>query len=205
MLSSTCSFLTAAALSLVLYSPAWSQTYNPTASDPVTGNTAVGTRAVPNNSGKWNVSTGQDALGKLVSGKRNVAVGVGSGRICATCSENVAVGTDALRSSTNTIGNTAIGDTALKSVTTGTLNTAVGWWSMSNLKTGERNIAIGYGAGTAVTGSQNIAIGADGVTGASNTVWIGQPGVHTKMILIDVDVLAKIKELEARIKVLEGN
>ncbi len=54
----------------------WGQTYNPTASDPTTRNTAGGTGALPSNSGSDNTASGRDALGSNTTGFANTATGV---------------------------------------------------------------------------------------------------------------------------------
>jgi hypothetical protein len=76
----------------------WGQTYNPTASDPTTGNTAGGTGALPSNTrGSWNTGFGRNVLGSNTTGFSNTAFGI-----------------DALQANTTGYANTAFGHRALQ-------------------------------------------------------------------------------------------
>ena len=109
-------------------------------------NTAVGNQALVNNTtGSPNDAFGYQALYANTTGANNVAVGYQSLNANTTGTNNTAVGYTALLSSVGTTGNTFVGKGAGYSVTSGSWNIGLG------------NQAMG---GSAVTGADNIAIGA---------------------------------------------
>ena len=85
------------------------QTYNPTASDPVTRNTAGGTGALPRNSGSDNTAFGLEALTANTTGIGNTAIGFWTLRSNTTGFDNIAIGAGALTSNTAGRSNIAIG------------------------------------------------------------------------------------------------
>jgi len=181
------------------------QVYNPTATDSISGNTAAGTGAVKSNTaGKWNVAMGKDALGLLTTGKWNTAMGTGAMRACTTCTENVAVGADTLKTTKQSVANVAIGSGALRYNESGVANTGVGWYALWLNRLGSRNIAIGNGAGAQIFKDDNIMIGHSGFDADVGVIRIGDGYFHKKVYIADVDLLAKIAELEARLQALEA-
>jgi hypothetical protein len=85
---------------------------------------------------------------------------LGSALVPVTGSNNTAVGSTALFNNTTGDANTATGVNALFGNMTGRQNTASGVGSLKNSVSGVRNVALGYQSGFAVTGSDNIVIGA---------------------------------------------
>jgi trimeric autotransporter adhesin len=156
-------------------------------------NSALGYAALQNNNGHQNVAIGWKALGSNTSGASNVAVGmyalykntIGAAN-CAFgfqalysndsfSSDNNAFGSLALRNNTNGGFNNAFGSDALTSNNTGNCNNAFGNGALNGNESGSFNVAIGEVAGSQITGSGNICIGADvrGVFGENNTTRIG--------------------------------
>lgn len=124
-------------------------------------NTASGSRALYSNTqGTNNTATGTDALGSNTIGNYNTASGVASMYFNTSGLDNTATGYAALYRNTTGSYNTADGLDALYNSTTGNYNTAVGHEAMFNNDSGYRNVALGFQAGYAVTGSDNITIGA---------------------------------------------
>jgi hypothetical protein len=101
-----------------------------------------------------------------------------------TGSVNTATGHTALFSNVSGDGNTALGNRTLFFNTAGGGNTAVGNTALENT-TGSDNTAIGVGAGSAqTTGSHNIYLGAPGVAGESDTMYLG--GGQTRAFIAGV-------------------
>ena len=147
----------------------------------VAGNTAIGSKALSNNtSGFSNIAVGNNALQQQTSGSYNVSIG-SSSSLNNNGDYNTAIGHIALYSATDADYNTAVGSSALPSFNgTGTGgNTAIGAFSMNLLSSGTNNTAIGYNAMNANSGSSsssnNIAIGTNVLTGTnlSNNIAIG--------------------------------
>ncbi len=125
-------------------------------------NTAVGSRALfRNTTGTNNTAAGTDALGLNTAGNYNTSAGVASMYFNTTGGENTASGYAALYRNTTGSNNTADGVNALYNNSTGINNSAVGHQALFNNDSGYRNVAIGFQAGFAVTGSDNITIGAN--------------------------------------------
>ena len=125
-------------------------------------NTATGSRALTSNTtGTNNSATGTDALGKNTIGNYNTSSGVASMYFNVDGAENAATGYAALYRNTTGSNNTADGVNALYNNSTGINNSAVGHQALFSNDSGYRNVAIGYQAGFAVTGSDNITIGAN--------------------------------------------
>jgi hypothetical protein len=178
----------------------WSQTYNPTASDPVSNNTAGGTGAVPANKGKNNTAFGRNTL-PVTSGSANAAFGVGALQANTTGLDNVAVGMSAGKA--NTVGgnntflgfdagkanmgggfNAVVGAHALHANTNAGFNTAVGAWALSSNSSGEGNIAVGYRAGIGnIDGNENIYLGHTGAPHESHTMRLGT--IYTNTVYME--------------------
>lgn len=161
-------------------------------------NTAIGVQALQYSTGSDNTAIGNGALTSLTTGDDNVAIGdraigvsTGVNRTIAigtqagqqhTGNDSVAIGHQALSApSSSGLYNIAIGSAALGSSTTGASTVAVGRRAGSGITIGSGNTAIGndamVGSGTAITGSNNVAVGntasANITTGYQN-VSIGQ-------------------------------
>ena len=137
-------------------------------------NTAFGDNALAaDSSGFGNTATGYTALAANTSGYDNTAVGNQALSASTTGVENTAVGAQALL--TNTIGmdSTAVGYQASVLNTSGASNTAVGSGALAGNSTGSNNIALGAYSGTAVTGSNNIEIGNEGLGTDNGVIRIG--------------------------------
>jgi hypothetical protein len=141
-------------------------------------NTAVGAGALVLNTADNNTAMGAGALLLNTIGERNTAVGALALSSNTEGLGNTASGASALTSNTTGISNTAIGSLALGSNTTGQQNTAVGLQALRENTTGGNNTALGRNAGSVITGSGNICIGAfvDGVDGESGTTRIRNIG-----------------------------
>jgi hypothetical protein len=129
---------------------------------------------------RGNTAEGQSALFSLTTGGYNTAVGFFSLRSETIGSFNTAIGAGALLANFGVGGgggdqNTATGTGALLSNTNGFQNTADGAFALSSNTIGGSNTALGSNAGSNITGSGNICIGATvtGVAGENNTTRIG--------------------------------
>lgn len=166
-----------------------------------TGNTFVGRLAGYGSAGGSNtVAIGYQAFGNAGSisnsvaigafvdpgsnlGADNVFIGYRSAHAARTTGSgesrhsNVAVGSQALRALTIGIENVAIGRNALAGLSNGDSNTAIGFNAGAGILDGGRNVFVGYKAGESVSTSttQCILIGANVVSGSSNTIRIGNP------------------------------
>ena len=190
--------LVASLVMLLNVTPGWSQTYNPTASDATTHNTAGGSAALTAGSGSSNTAFGYLALtsnsigngtsntafgyATLVdntSGFRNTACGY-RGLISSTTGiSNTATGAEALEANTTGSNNTAVGDSALFNNNDGVYNTAEGVLALLSNTAGSNNTAVGGKALKKSTGSKNIGIGYQAgvmLTSGSNNIYIGNQG-----------------------------
>jgi hypothetical protein len=139
------------------------------------------------------------------SGTNNTFFGVTAGNTTLTGSGNVGVGVSALHGDTIGNFNTAMGSSALLANTTGAQNTANGWLSLANNIVGNLNTAVGYAALIASSGSNNVALGGNagsasttgtnniyiganvnGVSGESNTMYLGKVGMQTRTVIAGV-------------------
>lgn len=140
-------------------------------------NTAVGHLAGTSCSGSNNVFLGESAGWLTTTGSDNTVVGMNALVTNTTGEHNVAVGRGALLSNNNSrnvaVGryaaisatsdeNTAIGNGALYDCTSGRANTALGVGSLAGLATFDN--CVGLGAGTAVTGSNQVQLGDSSTT-----------------------------------------
>jgi hypothetical protein len=137
-------------------------------------NTAAGTQALfSNDTGSANAATGDGALYSNIEGSNNTATGTAA-LFFNTGSRNTANGRSALFDNTSGGDNTATGYSALHNNTTGSFNTATGTDALLNSATGTHNTALGYFAGSDVTGTGNVCIGANvyGDAGVNDTTWV---------------------------------
>jgi len=152
-------------------------------------NTASGASALYSNSGgAWNTANGAGALYSNISGNNNTASGANSLRQNTTGTYNTASGVDALRLNVSGVNNTASGAFALSRNASGSYNTADGFYALYSNQYGYRNVAMGHQAGYAVTGSDNIVIGASnqGVAGESGVVRIGTSAYQKKAFVAGI-------------------
>ncbi len=144
-------------------------------------NTATGAQALFNNTtGSLNTATGALALLNNTTGRSNTATGEQALLNNTTGSANTATGSGALLMNVTGQGNTAAGAAALRQGTLGRENTAMGNAALFS-NTGDNNTAAGSNALLlSTTGSNNIAIGraaAFQVTTGSNNIHIGNQGL----------------------------
>jgi len=151
---------------------------NATESYHATGNTAIGGKALANNTsgyentasgqyalytnttGSGNTAIGKNALKANTSGYSNTAVGVNSLLQNTFGHTNTAMGVYSLQANISGINNSAFGYRALYNNTEGEKNTAMGFRSMYNTTTGHRNVAVGsYALENNTTGHHNTAVG----------------------------------------------
>jgi len=193
-------FIYTSAIALTLFTgSAFGQTYNPTKSDEATRNTASGTFAVPNNSGKDNTGIGHRTMPVLTTGIRDTATGSGAGAGLTTGQENSLYGYRAGTSLKFGSANTMMGADAGWRMTNGTSNTILGYSACNMLTTGANNTCIGAGAGAAVTGIGNVIIEHPGKVGESYGVHIGS-AAHTKVTVGAYD----LADFDARLKACEA-
>ena len=144
-----------------------------------------------------NTAEGQDALFSLTGGAYNTAVGFFSLRTNTEGKFNTTIGAGALLANSSN-ENTASGAGALLSNATGSANTANGAFALFNITTGSGNIALGVGAGISLTaGDNNIDIGNGGVAAESNTIRIGDTGVHQAIFLAGIGGMTPTAPIEA--------
>ena len=141
-----------------------------------------------NTTGTNNTAMGTDALGLNKTGNYNTSAGVASMYFNTTGGENTANGYAALYRNTTGSYNTANGLDALYNSTTGNYNTAVGHQAMFNNDSGYRNVAIGFNAGYAVSGSDNITIGAQnqGKAAENGVTRIGNKSYQSKAFIAGI-------------------
>jgi trimeric autotransporter adhesin len=107
-------------------------------------NTAVGTKALKNNStGYDNVSVGDYSLFKNASGFDNTAMGSNALGSNLTGFQNTAAGSAALTFNQTGNNNTAVGFAASRGGLSGSNNTALGFFSLFSNTSGYSNVAIG--------------------------------------------------------------
>src|SRR5437773_2724387 len=110
---------------------------------------------------------------------------------------NTTIGAGALLANSSN-ENTASGAGALLSNATGSANTANGAFALFNITTGSGNIALGVGAGISLTaGDNNIDIGNGGVAAESNTIRIGDTGVHRAIFVAGIGGMTPTAPIEA--------
>ncbi|QQS30941.1 MAG: tail fiber domain-containing protein [Sphingobacteriales bacterium] len=110
-----------------------------------TQNTAVGSKALLNNTTGWqNTAFGYHALYNNVTGTGNTAMGIAALYANTNGAGNVAIGFGALGANTSGQLNVAIGDDALYGNSTGFYNTGVGVSSGGNVAGLNNSVAVGY-------------------------------------------------------------
>ena len=142
-----------------------------------TNNTAVGANAMglTTGSGGRNTAVGSYAL-ENITGTYNVAVGTDAYNSATTANRGVAVGESSLYRNTTGVNNTAVGYRSMYRNTTGGFNVANGDRAFSWNKTGNFNVAIGSSALEFVDGtSYNAALGDH----ALGTYTVGVDGFNT--------------------------
>jgi trimeric autotransporter adhesin len=123
-------------------------------------NTALGSRALANNTSTSNTAIGFTSLQNNTTGNGNTAVGDNTLQSNTIGSDNTAIGSMALISNTTGSDNTAIGSRALLVSTTGSDNTAIGSKALGSNTAGVRNIANGlFALYNNTVGTFNTAIG----------------------------------------------
>jgi FtsZ-binding cell division protein ZapB len=157
------------------------------ASTATTGNiTKNGVRFL-HNFGTSNTFLGVAAGNMTMTGSGNTATGSDALQRNTTGVENTANGANALGNNTTVVGNTANGHSALGNNTTGGDNTASGSFALFRNTTGNNNVAVGGSAGfNGTTGSNNIYLGAFGVAGESNTMYLGRQGTQTTTFIAGI-------------------
>jgi len=146
-----------------------------------------------------NTAEGQAALLNLTVGTYNTAVGLFSLRSNTEGTFNTTIGAGALLANSSN-ENTASGAGALLSNTTGSANTANGAFALFNNTTGSGNIALGAGAGISlIAGDNNIDVGNGGVAAESNTIRIGDTGVHQAIFLAGIGGMTPTAPIEAEL------
>jgi len=137
-------------------------------------NTAIGFKALYNDSADENTAIGSQALFSNTSDGTNTATGFQALFSNTMGNANTANGFAALSSNTLGDSNNATGYTALTSNTTGIQNNAFGYSALLFNVTGDNNTAIGDTAGAMINGSGNVCIGqgVQGVAAVDNTTWI---------------------------------
>ena len=150
-------------------------------------NTATGYRALyQNTNGGSNTANGVQALFSNTTGDANTADGWHALSGNTTGMGNTAIGVNALVTNTTGGSNTAIGEAALFHNFTGMSNTAIGVNALSDTN-GNNNVALGFDAGSSLSGgSNNIDIGAVGISGESNTIRLGRFGTHTRTFIVGI-------------------
>jgi hypothetical protein len=132
------------------------------ANDAGNENSAFGNAALLANTGNLNSAFGSGALLLNSSSANNAAFGAHA-LLLSTDGDNSAFGFNALSSLTSGFGNTAIGDSALSGLgASSSYNIAIGFQAGQNLQSGNHNIYIGNAVGS----------------NESNTIRIGQQGLH---------------------------
>lgn len=131
------------------------------------------------------------------TGAANTATGFGALYSNASGDFNTANGNFALFSNRTGKGNNAQGNLALFANTSGDRNTAVGEGALLALGNGSFNIGLGDEAGVRLhRGDNNIYIGSPGEETESNTIRIGENGVHSKAYIAGVQVVPPLPGVE---------
>jgi hypothetical protein len=151
-------------------------------------NTAVGLKALVNNTGWGNTAVGRETL-TVNANSNNTAVGYKALTLNVNGNNNVAVGSSALAVDTDGNINTAIGAGTLRNNISGSRNTAIGAYALTVNKTGSNNTALGS---TADVGSDNLsnatAIGFNAIVNASNKIQLGDGSVTAVQLGTGINV-----------------
>lgn len=123
------------------------------------------------NTGVQNVLIGDNAY--LISdGSSNTSLGLSAGDGISTGSQNTSIGHSSLSAVTTTSGSTACGSAALQS-STGANNTGIGSNAGNSILAGANNVCVGADSDAAATGTNQLALGYQAITTASNSTMIG--------------------------------
>jgi hypothetical protein len=143
-----------------------------------TANTAIGFEAlVANLTGLNNIAIGTQAMVANVSGNTNLAIGVLALSSNLTTGQNVAIGQQSLFLATST-QNVGCGYFSLASVTTGANNSAFGYFAGGVNATGSNNTYVGFQTNAnAVNLNNSVALGANALITASNTIVLGDGAI----------------------------
>jgi hypothetical protein len=142
------------------------------------GNTAVGTSALLKNTSNDNTAVGFECLTEA-TGTGNTAVGKLAGGNVTSGTFNTAVGTGALFAPLTGNANTAVGANCLMAVAAISNNTAVGYEALRDTTAGG-NTALGYQAGiSSITNSNCTFLGAGTAVTGSNQVQLGNSATTT--------------------------
>ncbi len=152
-------------------------------------NTAVGHSALYNNIAEPDTAVGFRALFANTTGANNTATGYRALESNIDGFANTAVGGDALEQNTSGFANTAIGYAALDNNTGGASNTAIGRFALVNNITGSLNTALGRNAGSDITGSGNVCIGANvpGEGGVDDSTYVRNVNTLAQPIVAGID------------------
>ncbi len=142
-------------------------------------NTAFGKRSLLfNKIGNYNTAIGMTALVSNIDGSFNTAIGSDALRANSSGSMNTVVGAAAMNNNSTGNENTALGRGALQQNETGIGNTAIGSQAFANNISGQYNTALGYLARSNISNLSNqIVIGSQATTGASNSVSLGNTSI----------------------------
>lgn len=135
-----------------------------------TDNIAIGSGAMENNDrGNYNVAIGKETMSKGIYSSYNVAVGDQALKNNVGQGYNIAVGynTASSNSAAGATGNNIIGANAFSKSINGSYTVAIGYNAQSLSTTGN-NIGIGSYSLNKVTGSNNIAVGNNGLANATS-------------------------------------
>ncbi|MBK8520805.1 MAG: tail fiber domain-containing protein [Chitinophagaceae bacterium] len=136
------------------------EAFNPSGSNSMFDNTAVGNDALRFTRYYGQTAIGAGALRNDTAGIYNTAVGFLAMYENKTGTVNTAIGTSALRFDTSGSGNVAVGVNALYSHRTGNNNVAMGYNALFNSRDGFNNTAIGnYAMLNHRTNGHNTAVG----------------------------------------------
>lgn len=148
------------------------------------GNLAAGSHALfSNTTGVQNVALGDYALASSTVTYGNTGAGAQALYLDTTGSLNSAFGHTSLESNTTGDNNSGYGFQSLLSNTTGNDNAAFGYNALGSNVAGSANIAIGYNAGYGIVGSNNIDIGAAGLSTDNGFIRIGTKGTHKAALI----------------------
>lgn len=125
-----------------------------------------------------NTGIGANVLTAIAGALGCTAAGFGAGNAVTNAVDSTMLGHNAGNVLLDGGLNTLIGAYSGVRLTTGGGNSALGNNALDHIVTGGANLGLGGGAGQALTGadSSNVVIQNNGVSGISNTIWIGTEG-----------------------------
>jgi hypothetical protein len=156
-------------------------------------NTATGVQALFSNNANGNTADGYQALLSNTTGVRNNAVGHQALLSNVTASFNNAVGTTSLYSNRGT-GNDAFGDAALQDNVNGNFNTAIGDLAGSDI-TGSGNVCVGAGVLGSASENNVTRIKNIGATAQNSGIYVTLDAVNgTKLGYVNISSSLRYKE-----------